>query len=154
MYGVEYPYIKVFAYEKSYRILCDLKEMIDSAAAEASSERDVIMNYKLVYNDIDRMTLVWKYKSIEPIILINRQKEFLVLTYNFTSLGEVTCGAMFILICTLFISGWQSIVFIPRVLFFMGLTACWIKALRTAKQVNKYFKRYEVSYDDLCDKIQ
>jgi len=155
VWNTRYPREKIFCCERSYRITRPVDEILAACnTGTPSAESDVIKHYKILDEDFNLITLVWKFKSIEPIVHIRREGEFLILTYNFTSLAEVTCGAVLIFLCSTFITNWKSAIFNPGLLFHAGLLFFWIRSIKVAKAVDAYFKRHEISYDNIFDMIQ
>jgi len=155
MYGTDYPYEKIFCYDRSYRIRRPVDEILVACDTEPlSAESDVIRHFKVLDEDFNLITLVWKTKSIAPIVHIRREGEFLILTYNFTLLSGITCCAIIMFLGSFFVTEWKSAIFNPGLLFYALLLLSWLRTIKVAKAVDTYFKRYEVSYDDLCDMIQ
>ena len=155
MNGIDYPCEQIFCHERAYHISCNAKKIIDLAENEKSSaEVDIIKNYNIIYNNRDDMVMVWKIKYIAPIILIRQRGDLLTATYNFTFLSEVTCVIIIMLFCSFFVSRWELRTAIPKLILYMLLIFSWIKAVRIARCVDKYFKKHEIAYDDICSKLQ
>ena len=156
MSGSAYTCIKIFSYERSYRIQQPVSDILGACETGTPSEgSDIIKHYKILEEASNLITLVWKTKSIEPIVHIRREGDFLILTYNFTYLSLFTCGVLLLFLGSFFIKDCQLAIIDPhRLLFYAVLLFFWTRALKVARAVDAYFKRHEISYDNLCNLIQ
>jgi len=152
--GIDFPSSDFFTHEKAYRIQRDIKTVINpNVLSQASREYHVLKKYKLIYDISYRMTLVPKIRSVEPIIVIRRNKDWLYLTYNFTSLGQITIGAILMLVVGCFISDWKSLFFNPGVLFYLVLIYFWVIAVKAAKCIDRIFSHHELPLEQISDEI-
>lgn len=144
MREVKYTSIKVFTYKKAYRIKSDIDSIVNqNMYTEDSAARDAMQKYKLVNNLGERMTLCPKYRSIVPIIFIDRQKDFLFLTYDFTSLGIFTVPVFIMMIISFFRTDGESLISSSKLIFFLIIVCFWSNAIHTAKCIDRFFLMHE-----------
>lgn len=155
MLGSNYACAKGFLRKKTYHIQRDVKEMIYSdVAGTASQEMDVMRKYRFIQNDIDKMTMVWKTRSIEPVIMMWRDRNSLIVIYNFTSLGKMTCVAGVMFACSFSVTNWRSVIVSPWLILWPALLLSWFRAVHVARCVDSYFRQKEACNDETFNKIR